>query len=137
MHTVRLVCIANQSNDSKEFYQNLNRETFQSTYQHAKSLCKEVPHADFLLSLEDEWDAYINHELQSLTDCIFYLLGLQEHRRVEGLGSRLVKQEISIYKILIFIHLSSCNDLASHQKEKRGPCLIFLYKKSSLPGPIA
>jgi predicted Ser/Thr protein kinase len=63
---------------SAEFHKNVKQETFQPSYEHAKTLCKEIPCRNFLVSLYDDWDDYIDYELETLTECIFYLLGEEE-----------------------------------------------------------
>lgn len=63
---------------SAEFHENVKEETFQPTYEHARTLCKEVPHLVYLQDLDCDWDFYSLYEEQLLTNCIYAFVGIDE-----------------------------------------------------------
>ncbi|SOB74017.1 hypothetical protein BQ9231_00134 [Cedratvirus lausannensis] len=63
---------------SAEFHKNVKEETFQPTYEYARSLCKEVPHLVYMQDLAYDWDFYSLYEEQLLTNCICSFVGVDE-----------------------------------------------------------
>jgi serine/threonine protein kinase len=61
-----------------EFHKNLKEETFQPTYEHARTLCREVPHLVYLQDLDCDWNFYSLYEEQLLTNCIYAFVGGEE-----------------------------------------------------------